>query len=52
MNPVLFDLGIIEIRWYSMFILLGVCAAFFVITKEAQKKKIDKEYMYNLLKVK
>ena len=48
MNPVLFDLGIIEIRWYSMFILLGVCAAFFIITKEAKRKNIDKEYLYNL----
>ena len=49
MNPTLLDLGIIEIRWYSVCILLGISIAFFLITKESQKKNINKEYIFNLL---
>ena len=43
MSSVLFNLGPLEIRWYSVLILLGVALAYLVISKEAQRFKLPNE---------
>ena len=49
MSSTLLDLGIIKIKWYSFFILLAFLIAYYIIQKEAKKKNIDKEKLYDLL---
>ena len=49
MNKVLLDLGFIEIRWYSFFILLAILVASFIIRKEAKKKNMDEEKLIDLI---
>ena len=49
MDSVLFHLGPLEIRWYSVFILIGVFFAYLVIKKEANRFKLQNEFMLNLL---
>ena len=43
MNSVLFDLGFVQIKWYSFFILVAVIIAYFIIHKEIKKKGIKEE---------
>ena len=49
MKSVLIDLGFIQIKWYSIFILLGIITAFTLITIEKKKKNVPSEYLSNLL---
>ena len=49
MDSVLISLGSIEIRWYSVLILVGVVLAYLVISKEANRFKLQNEFMLNLL---
>lgn len=49
MNPIFVSIGDVDIRWYSVLILV---AAFMVLTlsqKEASRFKVKKEFMFNLL---
>lgn len=48
MNPILLDLGIIKIYWYSIAILLGLLIGGTVAIKEAKKWSIDEDFMLNL----
>ena len=48
MNPILLDLGVIKIYWYSVFILLGMLSAGFYVSKESKKYEIPKEVIENL----
>ncbi len=48
MNPIMFHIFNLEIRWYSFFILVGVILAIWLIEREAKRFKIDKEVMFNL----
>jgi len=48
MNPVLIDLGIVKIYWYSVMILLGLLIGGTLILKEAKKFKIYEDYMINM----
>ena len=48
MERIAFDLGIIQVYWYSIFIFLGVLAACIVIYLEAKKRKYDEEFIVNL----
>lgn len=48
MERVAFDLGIIQIYWYSIFIFLAVLVACIIIYKEAKKRKLDEEFIVNL----
>lgn len=48
MERVAIDLGVIKIYWYSIFIFLAVLVGYFVISYEAKKKDIDKEFIINL----
>ena len=49
MNKVLLDLGFIEIRWYSFFILMAILTASFIIWKEAKKKNLEEETFIDLV---
>ena len=48
MERVAFDLGIIQVYWYSIFIFLGALAACVVIYSEAKKRKLNDEFIVNL----
>ena len=39
----------IDIHYYSLFILLGVIIAYFLIMREAKKQKIDTIFMDNTI---
>lgn len=49
MERVAFDLGILQVYWYSIFIFLGILAASIVIYLEAKKRKIEEEFLINLV---
>ena len=49
MPSVAFNLGPLTIRWYSLFILIGVLLAYIVIKREANRFKLPSEFMLNLL---
>ena len=48
MERVAFDLGIIQVYWYSIFIFLGALAACVVIYLEAKKRKLNDEFIVYL----
>lgn len=48
MDRVAFDLGFIQIYWYSIFIFLGMLIACTVIYKEAKKRGIDEDTLINM----
>lgn len=49
MDNIILDLGFIQIKWYSFFILLAMLTASFLIYKEAKKKHINEEILINLI---
>ena len=49
MDPVLFDFGFIQIRWYSLILLLAFLVGSFFIFKEGKKLNIDKDYLFNMI---
>lgn len=49
MDPVLFSIGGLEIRWYSALILAGVFVAYYLIIREANRFKIKYDFIFNLI---
>lgn len=49
MNPVLLQIGSVEIRWYSILIFIAVALGFILAIVEAKKFKISGDYMFNML---
>lgn len=49
MNPYLIDLGIFQISWYSVFILLGLFIGGTLLLWEARKFKINEDFLSNLV---
>ena len=49
MDRVAIDLGFIKIYWYSIMIFLGVISGFFLASREARRKKIDKDIFDNMV---
>ena len=49
MNPVAFSILNFEIKWYSLFILLGIIIAWIFVNLEAKKFKISKDFVTNLV---
>lgn len=49
MNPVLIDLGFVQIYWYSILIILGVYIGSSILIKESKRFKIPENYMTNLI---
>lgn len=48
MNPVLVTIGPLQIKWYSVLILLGVIIGISMIIKEGKKFNISKDFLFNL----
>ena len=48
MNPIMFQVGNFEVRWYSFLILIGVLLAYELAEFEARKYKAPKDFMFNL----
>ena len=48
MERIAFNIGPINIYWYSICILVGIATALFLIFREAKKQKIDEEFLINL----
>ena len=48
MNPVFLDLGVIQVYWYSVFILLGFLVGGTLALWEAKKWEIPEDFMVNL----
>ena len=48
MNPILIDLGIISIKWYSVMILLGMLFGGVVVLREAKRWEINEDFVINL----
>ena len=48
MNPILYDFGIISIKWYSVFILLGMLFGGAVVLGEAKRWRINEGFVINL----
>ncbi len=48
MNPVAFSVLGFNIRWYSLLILIGVFAAYFMIVKEAKRFNISEDVIFNM----
>ena len=49
MNRVAIDFGIIQIYWYSLFILTGMMIGMFLVYSECKKKKISENLITNLI---
>lgn len=48
MNPILFDFGFLQIRWYSILILVGIVIGFLLIYNEGKRFNITKDFLFNL----
>lgn len=48
MNPVLFTIFGINIRWYSVFLLIAVLIGFLLIEREGKKYDYPKDFIFNL----
>lgn len=49
MNPILLDMGFLQIKWYSILILASVLISTYFVIKEAKRFKIDKDDIINLI---
>ena len=49
MDPVAITLGPLEIRWYAVFILLGLMLGVYLAVKEAPRKKILQDDIMQLM---
>ncbi len=47
-NPTLLELGPFKIHWYGLFIVLGILAALYIITKLAEKYNLDKNEIIDI----
>ena len=49
MNKIFLDLGIVQIKWYSLFIFIAMLVASILIYREARRKKIDDDTLFNMI---
>ena len=49
MNPILIDLGIVQIYWYSVLILIAILIGSFMFLKSAKKEGYKEEFLTNVL---
>ena len=50
-NPVFFELGPLQFRWYGLMYLIGLTAAYFLITRKVKEKAlgISKDQIYDMV---
>ncbi len=48
-NPVIFEIGSFELRWYSVFIILAVIAAVVLAIRRSKRRGIDSDTVYSLV---
>ena len=48
MNPIIFSIGSIDIRWYSVLILVGALIGVGILLKEAKRFDISSDFIINL----
>ena len=48
MNPELFNIFGISIKWYSVLILLGIILGFFLADKESKRFNLPKDFIFDL----
>ena len=48
-DPVIYDFGGFQIRWYSVLILVAVFIAYRFMASESKKQHIKVDFMFNLL---
>jgi len=48
MNPIMFTLFGIEIKWYSFLILIGILIGLYLVNKEGQRFNIDKNKIFDM----
>ena len=48
MNPELINIGGLSIRWYSVLILCGILIAIFLAEKEGKKRRLSKDFIFDL----
>lgn len=48
MNPVIITLGRFELRWYAVFVLLGVLSVLYLVRKEAQRFNLKTDIIFNM----
>lgn len=48
MNPFIFKFHGIGLRWYTLFILIGVLLGFYLVNKEGMRFNINKDFLFNL----
>jgi phosphatidylglycerol---prolipoprotein diacylglyceryl transferase len=49
MNPVLLQLGPLQVHWYGILIVFGAVIAAWIATREARRRGEDPEHVWNLL---
>lgn len=49
MNPIFFSFGPLEIKWYSILIIIGILISYYLIIREAKKFNINSDFIFNLL---
>ena len=49
MNPVLINIGPLQVHWYGVLIVVGALLAAWLSTKEAERRGEDPEHVWNLL---
>lgn len=47
MNPVMVSIGNVEIKWYSVLLLLGVVIGYYLLEKESKKFNYPKDFIFN-----
>lgn len=48
MNPIIFSIGGVDIRWYSVLMLTGMLITIMMVIKEAKRFNISKDFAFNL----
>lgn len=49
MNPILFEIGSFQLRWYAFFILIAVTLGYIIVKSEAKKFGINGDLVFNLV---
>ena len=48
MNPYIINWGILQVRWYSLILLLAIGVAFVIINREAKREQMPRLFLENL----